>query len=107
MLAWPTMRETSAAEARIAELREKIAYRGAHTERVERVAEELEIVRGQVDDDLRFIPESPEVAQLMRTLSLPVDGRTVLDQTFTAGSASEAVVGAEFTELAMPLTVDM
>jgi hypothetical protein len=107
VLVWPNMRATHEAEARIAELRKKIVFREAHAERVDRVAEELEVVRAQVDDDLRFIPESPDIAQLMRVLSLPVDGRTVLDQTFTAGSGTEAAVGSDFSELATLLTVEM
>lgn len=107
LLVWPNMRAASAAEARIAELRKKIAFRDVHIERVEQLARELQVVRSQVDDDLRFVPESADVAQLMRVLSLPVDGRTVLDQTFTAGSSTSAVAGSDFSEMALPLTVEM
>ena len=61
----------------------------------------------QVREKFNVIPPAPNIAGLMRRLSLPVDGRTVLDQTFTAGSPIHAGGGESTNEEAMPLTVDI
>jgi DNA-binding LacI/PurR family transcriptional regulator len=60
----------------------------------------------QLEEYLTMLPVSRRLDGLI-VLSLPIDARTVRDQTFTAGSPSAAAAGEDFPELAVPLTVDM
>jgi len=107
LLVWPNYREARAIRAEVVELRGKISGLAGQTGAVEQLADELEAARCRMAEELKLVPESPDVADLMRKLSLPVDGRTVLDQTFTAGKPCDAVLGEDFNERALPLTVDM
>jgi hypothetical protein len=109
LLVWPARRDARETRTKIAKLEKKIeSFDEAH-EAVDRLSVELEESRRYAAEQLKSIPRTPDVAQLMRRLSMPVDGRHVLDQTFTAGSAHPAVAGTaeDFTEQALPLTVDM
>jgi Tfp pilus assembly protein PilO len=107
LLVWPSYRKAHAIRQEVVELREKISGLAGQTGKVEQLADELEAARRRVGEDLKFVPETADVAGLMRKLSLPVDGRTVLDQTFTAGNPCDAVLGEDFDERVLPLTVDM
>jgi Tfp pilus assembly protein PilO len=107
LLVWPNYRETRRIRQETIELEEKVSDLAGHTGTVERLADELEAARARVDRELKLIPNTPDIAGLMRKLSLPVDGSTVLDQTFTAGNACDAVLGESYSERSMPLTVDM
>jgi Tfp pilus assembly protein PilO len=107
VLVWPVHREKRRVQRKITALERKIDDLSFHTARVERLADQLEETRRLVDEEMKLIPTSPDIAALMRKLSMPVDDRTVIDQTFTAGAASDAVAGAPYPEQAMPLTVDM
>jgi len=107
LLVWPNHRQTGEIGDEISLLEDKIAGLAAQTEEVERLAGEYSRLKRRIDEQLKAIPQSPDVAGLMRKLSLPVDGTTVMDQTFTAGSPGSAIVGEESAERAMPLTVDM
>ena len=103
----PTYRKASDARTKVANLREKVTGLSGQTEVVEQLAGEVAAVRTHVEEDLKTIPPTPDIAELMRKLSLPVDGVVVQDQTFTAGSPGEAVIGRETAAEAMPLTVEM
>lgn len=107
LLVWPNYREARAIRQEVVELRGKISGLAGQTGKVEQLADELEAARRRVGEELKLVPETADVAGLMRKLSLPVDGRTVLDQTFTAGNPCDAVPGESFSERALPLTVDM
>jgi hypothetical protein len=107
VLVWPARREARRTSAEIVRLERKIESLADAADAVERLTDELAQVRHHAAEQLKGIPDSPDVAGLMRKLSMPVDGRNVLDQTFTAGSAHPAASGDEFSEQAMPLTVDM
>lgn len=107
LLVWPNYREAHAIQQEVLELRGKIFGLAGQTGKVEQLADELEVVRRRVGEELKLVPEAADVAGLMRRLSLPVDGRTVLDQTFTAGNPCDAVPGEDLNERALPLTVDM
>jgi len=107
LLVWPNYRETRAVRQEITKLQQKISALADQTGVVASLSDELKQARQRVEEELKFIPRTSDVAGLMRKLSLPVDGRTVLDQTFTAGSPCDAAVGETFTERAMPLTVDL
>ncbi len=107
LLVWPNARETSAINDRIVELEQKIHDLTGPKKRVERLAEQVGAARRRIETDFKEIPTSPDMAGLIRQLSLPVDGVRVRDQTFTAGNASKAVPNQETSHAAMPLTVEM
>lgn len=107
-LVWPTYRQVHETRQEIAVLERKVDSLPQVTETVETLAEDLDRLQLELDRELKVIPEHAEIASLIRRLSLPVDGRTVLDQTFTTGSANPAIAGEQEPDvLAMPLTVDM
>jgi hypothetical protein len=56
---------------------------------------------------MKRVPEAPDIAELMRILSLPLDGVTVLDQEFTAADINEPVPGYDVEFMAAPLYVNM
>jgi hypothetical protein len=107
LLVLPAYREARAVDRQIAELRTKVAGLQDQTQAVERLADEVVKVKRRLDRDLKIIPDSPDIAGLIRKLSQDVDHVAVLDQTFTAGSAGDAATGGGTTTQAMPLTVDM
>jgi len=107
MFAFPPYKERHAIGAEIADLETRIQDLDGLTEEVQVLAEEYTDLRGGLEQDLKAIPGRPGVSEIMRKLSLPVDGMTVLDQTFTAGGAGDAVIGAEHAEQAVRVSVEM
>jgi Tfp pilus assembly protein PilO len=100
-------REASAVHQEINGLETKIAGLSGTAEQVERLSDEVDAMQKRLDRDYKYIPDTPDVASMMRKLSMPVDGTSVIDQTFTAGSETPAVAGVEDGASAMPLTIDM
>jgi hypothetical protein len=88
LLAWPAYREAAVLDGQTQELWAKGERYG-------------------VDTGLKPIPESADIAGLMRVLSLAVDGSNIRDQMFDAGDPKEAASGSGLTALATPLTIDM
>jgi Tfp pilus assembly protein PilO len=103
----PTYQRAAAIEQQASQLRDKIEDLSGQTEVVARLAKEVEETQARVEHELRSIPDSPDLAELMRKLSLPVDKSRVLDQTFTKGSTSEAIPGGKSMMQTMPLTVEL
>jgi hypothetical protein len=64
-------------------------------------------VTQRVDQGLKLVPESADIAGLMRVLSLAVDGNNVRDQMFDAGDPKSAVPGSEISTQVTPLTINM
>ena len=91
MFAFPPYKERHAIGAEIADLETRIQDLDGLTEEVQVLAEGYTDLRGGLEQDLKAIPGRPGVSEIMRKLSLPVDGMTVLDQTFTAGGAGDAL----------------
>jgi hypothetical protein len=89
----PNYREARAVRLQVRELQARLSSLGNRTQAVERLARDVESAREHVANDLKIIPESADVADLIRKLSYPIDGVTVTDQTFTAGSPADAIVG--------------
>lgn len=106
-IVWPNYREASSIRRQIADLREKMEDLQGRTQALDRLGMEVSQARHRVDHDLKQIPDAADIAGLIRKLSQDVDHQTVLDQTFTAGTANDAVAGGESPMMAMPLTVDM
>ncbi len=55
---------------------------------VESMRVDYEDLQNQVDKKCKFVPKNPDMSQIVQSLSLDVDGRQVLDQSFTAGLAT-------------------
>ena len=104
---WPVYRKVTKVDRRAAELLTKGRNYDQRLEVINELTVGLVKARHRIEKELRQIPESPDLAGLMRVLSLPVDRVNVRDQTFTAGAAKEAVLDGDMTAMVMPLTVDM
>lgn len=107
LLVWPAYREAGAVHERVAELRRKSEGAVGQAREIDRLTAELEAVSKRIESEFKVIPDSPNIAGLMRALSLPVDGVTIKDQTFTAGQPKDTAAGAGFPFQALPLTVEM
>lgn len=107
LIIWPNYSRVARMAARIADLQYKAANSEVQTTAVKRLTDEVETARAYVRKELKTLPDSPDVAELIGVLSVPVDGRTVKDRQFTKGKPVEAVQGGPATTLAMPLTVEM
>ncbi len=115
LLVWPTRSATKELRVEIAGLEAKMEAMDRVTEHTRLLGEELQQAQDYVNQDLKRIPGSPDIADLMRRLSLRVDGITVWDQTFTAGSQHPALEVSgqddkkqeEIWTKAMPLNIDM
>ncbi len=106
VFAWPWYRERHEISLRLHSLQSKVSSLTDRTAELERLAREVEDAR-KVIATLRTIPDSPDIASLMRELSIPVDGWSVLDQTFASSTATDAVPDADLSTQAMPVTVEM
>jgi hypothetical protein len=106
LLVWPTHGQTRELRHQEAALQRRLDNLHLMTAQVEQFGRELSDARRAIETELKHVPESPDVAELMRRLSLPVDGASVHDQTFTAGLSGEAV-GPDLPTHVLPLTVDM
>ena len=107
LLVWPAYRSATDLDRQAAVLRDKGENFEVQARRIDSLTTQLDEITNRVDSGLKVIPDSSDLAGLMRTLSLPVDGVYVHDQTFTAGDAREAVPGGEMSARVQPLTVDM
>ncbi len=92
LLIWPNYSEARGVRAQVRELEGRLAGLGDRAQAVLRLAHDVEAARKHVRNDLKVIPEGADVAGLIRKLSYPIDGVTVSDQTFTAGSPADAIV---------------
>ena len=107
LLVWPSYREAKALNHQAALLRTKGEGYSIQSEVIDRLTADLDEMTRRVETQHKVIPESADIAGLMRVLSMPVDGVTIRDQTFTTGQPKEAVVGGDLTAMATPLTIDM
>ncbi len=106
-IVWPVHQEIAAVNEQMAALRQKSEASRGHSQEIERLTTALREASDRIDSEFKIIPDSPNIAGLMRSLSLPVDNVTIRDQTFTAGQPKEAVPGADFPVKTLPLTVEM
>ena len=53
---------------------------------VEQMHRDFKAMQAKVHDKCKQVPSTPDMSQIVKSLSLEVDGRHVLDQSFTAGS---------------------
>lgn len=106
-LVWPAVSERERISEEIASLHERMHGYSGQTTELETLAAEVNELGVKVRSELKDIPAHAEVAQLIRRLSMDVDGVTVLDQTFTAGQSDHASQHESNPAQAMPVTVDM
>lgn len=105
---WPTYRHAQELRGEVTSLERKVEGLEGATDEVERLASQVASVQQQINGDLKIIPDQADIASIIRRLSLPVDGNTVVDQTFTTGASNPAVPNeADSTVEMTPLTVDM
>jgi hypothetical protein len=107
LLVWPNYRRATTVRQQVSDLNSRIKSFGSQTEEKQRLEAQLKITQSRVNNDLKLIPESADLATLIRKLSQVVDRVRVIDQTFTAGTPGEAIIGSQSSMQAMPLTVDM
>lgn len=104
---WPGYREAVAVHRNVMKLQARIAGLSDANRQVTQLGQQVEELRRKVSQEYKTIPPSPEVAELIRKLSLPVDGVSVVDQTFTAGTAEEVPTGDKSPIKSLPLKVEM
>ena len=107
LLAWPAYREAAVLDRQTQELRAKGERYDLQAEEITRLSADLDEARRHVDTRLKLIPETPDIAGLMRVLSLAVDGSSVRDQMFDAGDPKDAVPGSDLSAQVTPLTVEL
>ena len=107
LLVWPSYREASRHNRRTLLLHHKGQNYDAQARRIATLTKQVEKTTHRMKTEQKTIPETPDIADLMRRLSMPVDGIHVLDQTFTAGDPRNAVPGGDLPVLVQPLTVEM
>jgi Tfp pilus assembly protein PilO len=73
---------------------------------VEKMHEELIAMETQIQMKCKRVPSDPDMAQIVKALSLEVDGEHVFDQSFTAGSVSTKL-NQEDSFSMQPLAVTM
>ena len=106
-MALPAYRETHRIRAEIQSLRDRGKRLESDTGAVKQLAERVRDLQQYVDEDLKTIPTQPDIAGMMRRLSLPVDGVTVKDQTFSAGSPKPVSKQNDAAYRVVPLTVEL
>ncbi|MBT6282865.1 MAG: hypothetical protein HOJ00_05715, partial [Phycisphaerae bacterium] len=55
---------------------------------VEQMRQDFSSMEARVQEDCKLVPDSPNTSEIVKALSLEVDGYQVLDQSFTAGSTA-------------------
>ena len=117
---YPNYRKAAGIRAQVRELQHKMDDLDGQTNEVERLAREVRDLRMRMDAELKEIPATADMANLMQKLSQPVDYVNVISQNLTTGSAADALIGLDPAVptranaassgggmKAMPLTVDM
>ena len=88
---WPNYAESKRLNNQITNLYARMNSFARQAEKVDALAREVRQLERQIKAELKVIPESPDAELLIGKLSLPIDGRTIQDQTFTTGQAGPAV----------------
>lgn len=91
--------EAEVLEARIEQLQRRQAE-------VEQMYSDFKAMEARVKDECKQVPSTPDMAQIVKALSMEVDGRRVLDQSFTAGPISSQSTQENAFEI-QPLAVTL
>ncbi len=84
----PNYRGADKAFHESAQLEHRIQQLELRQAEVEGMRVDYEELQNQVDKKCKLVPKNPDMSQIVQKLSLDVDGRQVLDQSFTAGLAT-------------------
>lgn len=108
----PNYREARAVQMQVADLQARVNTLESRKRAVDRLEEDVRIAREVAANNLKTIPETADVAGLIRRLSDRIDGVNVVDQTFTAGTPGPAIIiGGSKQEdpgvQALPVAADM
>lgn len=71
------------------------------------IRNELDRRRAMAEKEQRPVPAHPDLAGLIRRLSLEIDGDRVIDQTFVAGRRGPAATAAPDSWRSIPLTMEL
>jgi Tfp pilus assembly protein PilO len=107
LLAWPAYRQAAALNRQTGELRAKGERYDLQAAEIAQLSADLDEAKQRVDTRLKLIPDTPDIAGLMRVLSLAVDGSNVRDQMFDAGDPKDAAPGSDHSAQVTPLTIDL
>ena len=103
----PNYREARDVRAQVADLQSRVGLLSSRAQAVDRLAQELRDATAHAASELKTIPETADIAGLIRKLSDHIDGVNVAQQTFMAGTPAPAIVGGDSSAMCMPLAADM
>ncbi len=104
----PNYREAKTVRSQVADLQARVETLADREAEVDRLEQQVRTAQLQALVNLKTIPETADVAGLIRNLSDRIDGVNVLEQTFAAGTAGPAIVGDDrVTARSMPVAADM
>jgi hypothetical protein len=106
----PNYREARAVRSQVSDLQARVSTLETRKRAVDELEHDVLAAREVAASKLKSIPETADVAGLIRRLSDRIDGVNVLEQTFTAGTPGPAIIGEERDSgsvQALPVAADM
>ena len=103
---WPNYNGAEQATNDALELELRIKQLELRQVEVEKMHSDLEDMEKKVDLECKRVPSVPDTAEIVKHLSLEVDGQNVQDQSFTAGSTSTKPLQQNSFDI-QPLAVTM
>lgn len=113
MVAWfgiaPLHARAARQQAETADLIARVAESPVPSDRLTPFRAELDRRSQMLSDECPdpLIASKPDLAGVIRRLSLPIDGRRVVDQTFTAERSGPADLGSEIRWNATPIRIEL
>ena len=107
LLAWPSYREAAGINLQAQLLRLKGDDHSQQARVIAALTSQLELTNRRISTGFKTIPKASDIAELMRVLSLPVDGVNIREQAFNVSGSKDAVIGQDFSAQVRPITVEM
>ena len=102
---YPNYQESSTSNAEAQSLEESVLQLERRQAEVEELRNEIFELEAYVNNECKFVPDSPDMSSIIKSLSLDIDGFKVVDQSFTAGVAPKQQGHNSF--MMQPLAVTM
>ncbi len=102
---WPNYQEANRSSEEAKGLEESVLQLERRQAEVQELRNEIIQLESYVQNECKFVPSSPDMSTIIKTLSLDIDGHSVIDQSFTAGVAPKQQDEDNF--LMQPLAVTM
>ncbi len=102
---FPNYQDANSANAEARTLEESVMQLERRQAEVEELRNELIELEAYVKEECKYVPDSPDMSSIIKSLSLDIDGYKVVDQSFTAGVAPKQQDKDNF--LMQPLAVTM